>query len=378
MAAPFPAVAARSMCGPPGNGNPSTLATLSKASPAASSMVEPSGTTSVATSGTSSSDECPPDTSSAMAGRGQRAVLELVDGHVRGQVVDAVERLAGRERVRLGRAHADQQRAGQARPGRDRDGVDVGEAHARLGQRPVDGRHHGLQMRPAGDLGHDAAESRVLVDAGGNRVGEQLMPAHQAHARLVAGRLDAEDQGCRHDASRSRCWPAGPRSQAHHDRVGTGRLVVGAPDADLGEAAPAIEPLRARVVGPDLQEHLGAAAAAWPRRAAGPAAPSRCPGPSVPSPRRSSARRPARRPPAARRSRRSGRRPRPPGSSGWPAAGRARRPASAATRLPRRTAPAPARARDPGPLSSSAGTRTCVTASPAWACPAPVASGLRR
>ena len=70
MAAPFPAVAALSMCGPPGNGRPSTLATLSKASPAASSMVEPSGTTSVATSGTSSSEECPPDTSSAIAGAG--------------------------------------------------------------------------------------------------------------------------------------------------------------------------------------------------------------------------------------------------------------------------------------------------------------------
>ena len=40
-----PSRAARSMCGPPGNGSPSSRATLSKASPAASSMVAPSGST---------------------------------------------------------------------------------------------------------------------------------------------------------------------------------------------------------------------------------------------------------------------------------------------------------------------------------------------
>ena len=84
----------RSMCGPPGNGSPSSRATLSNASPAASSMVAPSGSTSVVTSSTRSSDECPPLTSSARHGLGQRAVLELVDGDVRGEVVDAVERLA--------------------------------------------------------------------------------------------------------------------------------------------------------------------------------------------------------------------------------------------------------------------------------------------
>ncbi len=82
------------MGGPPGNGRPSTRATLSYASPAASSTVAPRGFTSPATSGTSSSDEWPPDTSSAMTGAGQRAVLKLVDGHMRSQVVDPVQRLA--------------------------------------------------------------------------------------------------------------------------------------------------------------------------------------------------------------------------------------------------------------------------------------------
>ena len=45
MDAASPSRAARSMCGPPGNGSPSSRATLSKASPAASSMVAPSGST---------------------------------------------------------------------------------------------------------------------------------------------------------------------------------------------------------------------------------------------------------------------------------------------------------------------------------------------
>src|SRR5215472_12838728 len=65
-----PDAASRSIGGPPGNGRPSTRATLSYASPAASSIVAPSGTTEPVTSGTSSSEECPPDTSSATHGDG--------------------------------------------------------------------------------------------------------------------------------------------------------------------------------------------------------------------------------------------------------------------------------------------------------------------
>ena len=56
------------MGGPPGNGMPSSRATLSKASPAASSMVAPIGVTPALRSSTRSSDECPPETSNAIAG----------------------------------------------------------------------------------------------------------------------------------------------------------------------------------------------------------------------------------------------------------------------------------------------------------------------
>ena len=103
-------------------------------------------------------------------------MLQQVDGDVRGQMVDPVERLAERERVGLGRGDPDQQRAGQARAGGDRDRVEVGAAHAGRVQRAVHGRDHRLEVGPAGDLGHHPAEPRVLVDAGRDRVGEQLEP----------------------------------------------------------------------------------------------------------------------------------------------------------------------------------------------------------
>ncbi len=71
MATEDPDRAARSMCGPPGKGSPSRRATLSKASPAASSIVAPSGSTEEVTSLTRSSEEWPPDTRRARHGSGR-------------------------------------------------------------------------------------------------------------------------------------------------------------------------------------------------------------------------------------------------------------------------------------------------------------------
>ena len=45
----------------------------------------------------------------------------------------------------------------------------------------------------------------------------------------------------------------------HHQRVRAARLVVAPAQADIGESVPAVQPLRPRVVHPDLKEHLGAA-----------------------------------------------------------------------------------------------------------------------
>jgi hypothetical protein len=126
---------------------------------------------------------------------GKGTVFQLIHADVRGEVVDPVQRLAERVRVRLGRRDAHQERAREPGPGRDGDPVQVGGGDTGLIQGPLDGRHHRLQMRPGGDFGDDAAEARVLVDAGGDRVGEERGAADDADAGLVAGGLDTEDEG---------------------------------------------------------------------------------------------------------------------------------------------------------------------------------------
>ncbi len=139
------------------------------------------------------------------AGLRQGAVLELVDRDVRGQVVDAVDRLPETEGQCLGGGDPDQQRADQARAAGDRDRVDVVGPDAGGLAGPLDGRHHGLEVGTAGHLGHDPSEPRVLLDAAGDRVGEQGVAADDADTGLVAGGLDAEDQGLvGHESSFSR------------------------------------------------------------------------------------------------------------------------------------------------------------------------------
>ena len=98
---------------------------MSKASPAASSIVGPERVDAAGDvvdaqqTGVAAADQ------HREARLGKRAVLELVDGHVRGQVVDAVDRLAEAERQRLGGGHAHEQRAGQAGAVGHGDGVDL-------------------------------------------------------------------------------------------------------------------------------------------------------------------------------------------------------------------------------------------------------------
>ena len=94
------------MCGPPGNGSPSTRATLSNASPAASSMVEPSERDVVGHVGHEQQRGVAAGDEHRQRRLGQRAVLDDVDGDVRGEVVDAVERLAEGDGQRLGRGDA--------------------------------------------------------------------------------------------------------------------------------------------------------------------------------------------------------------------------------------------------------------------------------
>ena len=142
---------------------------------------------------------------------GQTAVLQLVDRHVSGEVVDAVDRYAERERERLRGGHAHEQCAGETRACGDGDRVDVGEPHAGGLARALQSRDHRVEVGAARDLGHHAAEARVLVDAACERVADEGRATHQAHAGLVARRLDAEHQGLvGHDATPS--WARRRRS----------------------------------------------------------------------------------------------------------------------------------------------------------------------
>ena len=113
-AAGSPSRATRSMCGPPGNGSPSSRATLSNASPAASSIVRAERRDRARDVGHVEQAGVPAGDEQREAGR-QRAVLQGVDGDVRGEVVDAVERHVPGRGVGLGRGDADEQRAGEAR-----------------------------------------------------------------------------------------------------------------------------------------------------------------------------------------------------------------------------------------------------------------------
>ena len=116
------------MCGPPGNGRPEQPGHLverlaGRVVDGGAERVDPAGDVlDPEQAGVAAADQ------HRQARLGQRAVLELVDGDVGGEVVDAVDRLAEPERQRLGGGDADEQRPGQAGAVGDRDRVDVVEA----------------------------------------------------------------------------------------------------------------------------------------------------------------------------------------------------------------------------------------------------------
>ena len=148
MAEASPSTAVRSIHGPPGNGNPSSLATLSNASPAASSIVAPN-----------------------TQGNAQR----------------------------LRRSRPDEERPRQPGTGGHRDGVDVRQSDAALPARTFEGRNDRLQMRAARDLGNHPTEARVLIHAGGNGIDKEFSAADDSDPGLIAARLDAEDDRLSHD-----------------------------------------------------------------------------------------------------------------------------------------------------------------------------------
>ena len=141
----------------------------------------------------------PPETSRATVGSSRGSlvgagVVQQVGSDVADEVVDGVERLAERQGEGLGGADADHEGSGEAGSARDRDRIDLGECHARLGERSIQSRAQRLEVGAGRDLWHDAAVAGVLLHRAGDRVGEQLGAAHDADAGLVAAGLDAEHE----------------------------------------------------------------------------------------------------------------------------------------------------------------------------------------
>ena len=117
---------------------------------------------------------------------GDVTVHETIDGHVRGEVVDAVDRAVERHREPLRRTHADEQCSDKSRTGRDRDGIHVPQRYSGFCRSPVEGRVEGFEVGPTGDLGDHPAEARLLVDTRGHRIKEQAPAADEGDAGLVA------------------------------------------------------------------------------------------------------------------------------------------------------------------------------------------------
>ena len=187
--------------------------------------------------------------------RRQRAMFQLVDGDVRGQVIDPVQRLAESERVRLGRSHPDQQGAAAARRRRPRrrSGRPAPRRSQARGRRPgssppgAPGWLPRAPRRRTGRAGH----------AGGDGVGQSCPrtsptpgPCHR-RSRCPVPREGAPGEG-----------PSG-QHLPHDHGVDAGRLIVPAPDPDLGETLPQVQSL-AR----GLSSRTSSRTSVHPRRAA--------------------------------------------------------------------------------------------------------------
>jgi len=133
----------------------------------------------------------------AHEGQARRLGVALAAPHedrqeVTDEVVDADERLARPPRETLRGLHADEQRAHQARPVRDGDGVHVCEPHPRAVQGAAHDRTDVAQVVARRKLGHDAAVGCVDAHLRVHDVGEHAARVvDQRCTRLVAGRLEA-------------------------------------------------------------------------------------------------------------------------------------------------------------------------------------------
>src|SRR3954471_12356889 len=251
IASGSPSRAAWSMGGPPGNGSPSTRATLSKASPAASSTVRPSDCTSRARSGTSRSELCPPETSSAIEGSASGPCWSSSTATCAARWLTPYS----------GTSRASAYAFAAATP--------TSRAPVSPGPEVTATASTSSALTPAsasarctvGTIASRCAREAISGTTPPNRSCSAIEVA-SASASRVCPRTSPTPVSSQEVSNPSTSgWSGTATSQGadalapHDDGVGTAGLVVPASPADLGESAPLVEPLRGLVVGAHLQQH---------------------------------------------------------------------------------------------------------------------------
>ena len=176
--------------------------------------------------------------------RVRRGLAQEVRGDVALEVVDGRQRQPARGGDRLRGRDADEQRADEARPLRDRDEVDVGERRAGAAQRVVDGGVGELEVVARGDLRHDAAVGVVDALRGDDVRAHLAVARDDRRAGVVAAGLQREDElGRAHTGAglgTSSYVPASVDGRAPHDHGVLAVVGVVAPAAAGGTKAVAL------------------------------------------------------------------------------------------------------------------------------------------
>ena len=122
--------------------------------------------------------------------------LEVGDGDVPTEVVDAVERDTPGCGVGLGGGGTNEKRSGKT--GANGRSDSIGAVDPRLLECLVHDRAHGFEVRAGGDLRNDTAKAGVLVHGARHRIGADgevtvVGELDNAYARLVAGTFNTEN-----------------------------------------------------------------------------------------------------------------------------------------------------------------------------------------
>ena len=155
----------------------------------------------------------------------KRPELQLRDGDMPDDMIDAVQRLVRRPCKRFGTRNAHGETSGEAGARRHRYGIHVAESQPGVGERLGHARHERLGVRARGDFRNHAAITGVLLHRRGDDVGTQRAPLYDCSGGFVACRFDAQ------------------YDRFAHGCVSCPVCFVMSPAADVSPAAPATPPL---------------------------------------------------------------------------------------------------------------------------------------